>query len=373
MSNRPTTSAHTATDDQSTPILPAGCDDGHFAIKICAGPGKFFTIPARAWPGRLNTAEFKADGGNSDLLYETAAGEIVTITANDTVSPAIDTRSNDYPTSGVNRALVAHSLKQAGFTDNDGLYLVTGLPVDRYYVNGLKNEPLIEAKRINLTREVRTAEYTGANGILVPTKSLAKVVKHDVISEAVAAFLDALLDYSGNPNADFAELSQDVPIPVVDVGGKTLDIAVVKEGGGGLYDSLSGTADIGALNLYDQIDIDLRNRFSIADSVPFNFRLRAIQTGKYRLYGVQHDVKDLIDNALDAFAEQVGFEVSRKIGDASKFGSKVIFVGGGAELLKNHLSRVFPRLPVDAIHIPAQPEFANARGMYKAARANLDE
>lgn len=353
-------------------LVPVGVDDGHFANKTCAGPDLYFSTPSRAWPGRLNTAEFNNAGSSDhDLLYETAPGEIVTITANNAVAKSMDTRMEDYPTSGVNRALVAYSLKQAGFTDEHSLYLVTGLPVNRYYVNGVKNDSLIEAKRKNLLRKVKTAETHGPNGVSVPGRDLAYVGRHDVISEAVAAYMDALLDFDGNQNEDFAEMSQDVPIPVVDLGGKTLDIAVVKEGGTGLYDNLSGTADIGALNLYDQIDQDLRARFDISEEVPYIYRQRAIQTGTYLLYGERHDVTDLIEKALSQFAEQVGFEVSRKLGDASQFGSKVIFVGGGSILLRNHLHLVFPKLPTKAIHIPDNPEFANARGMYKAAVANL--
>ncbi|WP_342051243.1 MULTISPECIES: ParM/StbA family protein [unclassified Cupriavidus] len=345
-------------------ILPVGVDDGHFGIKVVAGPGRSFVMPARAWAGKLLTAQFN-DGQVAGNVYETADGEFVTITANDVAAPAVDTRSGDYPTSSVNRALVAHALVEAGVSGQQ-VSIVTGLPVDRFYLHGSKNIDLIEAKKSSLLRPL--ARPVGSDGL----PALATVVEHAVISEAVAAFLDALLDFDGNEDPEFGEISEDYPVAVVDVGGKTTDIAVVREGGGGLYSEKSGTAEVGALYLYDQLDRRLREQFQLKEEVPFAYRKRAIETGSYMLWGKKHDVSQLVGEALDDFAVQVGHEVSKRLKDASMFG-RTLFVGGGARLLGSRRAQVFPGVPGEGIWIPEEPEFANARGMYKAAYASLTQ
>lgn len=341
-------------------LHPVGCDDGHYAIKVCAGADKFFVMPARSAPGRLKASNF-AGAALDDLVYETSPGEFVTITAGDMLSPAVDTRTDDYPTSSPNRALVAHALRSTGILGE--VVLVSGLPVDRFYKDGVRNQGLIEAKRESLLRSV-----TSVGGAQLP-----KVTRHKVISEAVAAFYDKLLDYEGHEDAEFAEISDESPVVVVDAGGKTLDLATVKEGGAGLYQELSGTADVGALFLYDAIDARLREKFSIIERIPHISLARAIERGTFRVYGERHDVSNIVGEELDRFADRVGFEVRKLVGDASRFG-KVLFVGGGANLLRERLDRVFPGVPAHAVSLaPATDNpaidagFANARGMYKAA------
>lgn len=349
----------------SSGLIPVGVDDGHFAIKCCAGPDSFFSLPSRSYPGRLHISGMSGDVLNNDLLYETAEGEFVTITADHALSPAVDTRHNDYPTSSPNRALVAHALRKMKVANP--VSIVTGLPVNRFYVGGQRNNDLIEAKRQSLLRPVKDA-----SGNLV-----VQVERHQVISEAVAAYYDALLDFQGCYNNDFKEIADYEPIAVVDAGGKTLDIATVKEGGQGLYQELSGTSETGALFLYDSLDKALREHFNVTDAIPQHRLLQAIQTGKYRLYQQIHDVSDIVNAQLNNFANRVHFEVNKLLGDASRFGG-VLFVGGGANLLADRLELVFPNLPPQAIttaSVDSDPNtnssFANARGMYKAALLSL--
>lgn len=348
-------------------VAPVGVDDGHFAIKCCAGADAFFLLPARSSPGRLQISDMGGDVANNDLLYETADGEFVTITADNSLAPAVDTRTNDYPTSSPNRALVVHALRKMNI--QDPVSIVTGLPVNRFYVGGQRNSELIEAKRQSLLRPVKDS-----SGNLV-----VKVQRHQVISEAVAAYYDALLDFNGRYNKDFKEIADEEPIAVVDAGGKTLDIATVKEGGQGLYQELSGTSETGALFLYDSLDKAFREHFQINDEIPQQKLLQAIQTGKYRLYRETHDVKSIVDLHLDNFAHRVHFEVTKLLGDSSRLGS-VLFVGGGANLLAERLPIVFPNLPPQAITIAPvdsnpsiNSSFSNARGMYKAALLSLRE
>lgn len=341
-------------------LIPAGADDGHYAIKIAVmRPGAdiaTFSMPARAWNGKVNSASLteSASSEGLDKLYESADNEYVTITADDMLGKYVDTRSNDYPTSTVNRALVHYALRQAGVAGPTSL--VSGLPVDRFYAGEVPNKELIDAKRLNLLKPIRCMA-----DVDVPV-----VEKHQVLSEAVAAYFDQRYGDDGKLNQEFHELAKMAPIAMLDVGGKTLDTAVVREGGTGLYKEMSGTADIGALSLYDQLNQELRNKFDLNKDVPIKYREYAVQTGKYTLYGKTHDVQAMVDRLLADFADQVRFEVSRRLDDASQFG-RTLFVGGGAVLLERFRDRVFPNLPPEAIVIPNNPSFANARGMAKAA------
>lgn len=347
-------------DSNSTHLTAAGADDGHYAIKIAVmQPGArihTFSIPARAWGGKLTTAALTEDAGQAhdDTLYESTEGEFVTITANDMLGKFVDTRTNDYPTSSVNRALVHYALRHAGVVGP--VSLVSGLPVDRFYEGALPNQALIEAKRRNLLRPIRC---------LAPVE-VPVIEQHKVLSEAVAAYFDARYDDDGQPNREFFELSQDMPVAVVDVGGKTTDTAVVREGGTGLYKELSGTADIGSLTFCDQLDRSLRKEFALNQPINIKYLERAVQTGKYTLYGKGYDVSEIVNRELASFADQVRFETEKRLKDASAFG-RTLFVGGGAEMLKSMRDRVFPNLPAEAVTVPPNPGYANARGMAKAA------
>lgn len=348
--------------------LNVGCDDGHFAVKVCAGENLFFTIPSRAAIGRLASTDISGEQDFS-MLYETAEGEFITVIANDDMSQAEDTRTADFPLSSANRALVSHALRntfaKGGFEpENISINLISGLPINRFYSNGgSANRDLIEGKKSSLLRPVRAGDGS----------PLALIENHSVISEAVASYFDVLLNFDGSYNQAFKELADEEPIAVVDVGGKTLDIAAIKAGGRGIHADQSGTTDSGALYLYDLVDSALRTRFGITEPIPFTRIERTLKNHTYNLWGERHDVSDLINGQLDAFADRIAAFVAQHLGDATRFG-RVLFVGGGANLLQDRLDRVFPTINQKAISTSVESDdprvnasFANARGMYKAA------
>jgi len=343
-------------------LIPVGCDDGHFSIKICAGPNveDFFSMQSRAKFGRAGVSSISGATAN-DLIYETSPGEYVTITADDLLGDAQDTRTLDYPTSSPNRALVAHALRRKKIVNE--VFLVSGLPVNRFYLDGERNTTLIDGKRESLMRPVLPL-----SGELPP-----KIVEHKVVSEATAAYLDCLINFDGTYNAEFKQLSDEEAIAVVDVGGRTLDIAVIKEGGTGVYQNKSGTADVGCLFVYDELESDLLRNFDGKDAIPFNRLVKTLNTGTYSVYSKKFDVSEIVNNLLDRFAERIAFESKKLLGDASSFG-RVIFVGGGANVLHSRLDMVFPHLPAHAVTCAPMSDdprvnstYANVRGMYKAA------
>lgn len=356
-------------EDNSRINLNVGCDDGHFAVKVCAGENLFLSIPSRAAIGRFASTDIS---GNRDLsrVYETAENEYITVfdAGEHDMGIVVDTRTADFPLSSANRALVNHALRKL-LVENGldpksiAISLISGLPINRFYTEGGgANHELIEGKTASLLRPVKAEDDL----------PLPLIESHSIISEAVASYFDVLLNFDGSYNKKFKELSDQEPIAVVDIGGKTLDIAAIRAGGRGIHSNQSGTTDMGALYLYDLVDAALRQRFNIKEPIPFNRLERTIKTKSYNLWGDDEDVSELIDHHLDAFADRIAAFVAQNIGDATRFG-RVLFVGGGANLLQDRLDRVFPSINPKAITTfpdsddpRVNASFANARGMYKA-------
>ena len=98
------------------------------------------------------------------------------------------------------------------------MHLITGLPVDQYYKNGAPNQELIGQKIASLAKAVQRV----GKG-----PRLARIAGQSVISEAIAAFYDALIQPDGEFNAEIEALIARRPIAVMDIGGKTTDLVVV--------------------------------------------------------------------------------------------------------------------------------------------------
>lgn len=351
-----------------------GLDDGHYAIKVCAGRGRFLTVPSSIKVGREVVSD-ESGQNNHELVFTTDSNEFYTITAyQKLVQGNMDTRDKDFAISSANRALGYHAMSRA---EKEGLIpqgialsVVSGLPINRFYDDqGVVNEDFIARKRTSLTLPIHNQ-----GGVVLPT-----VGKHQIISEAVASFFDAAYDFEGNRNEAFFQLADLAPTAIIDIGGKTLDVAVIKEGGAGLYYSSSGTLDTGgALFYYDALNDALmkflQERHPDAVVAPLTKEKidTAVKTGLLFYYG-QVDVKDIVEKELKSFADRIRNFVTPKLGNGSEYGS-ILFVGGGSNLLYNHVNQVFPNIPRQAISI-CEPDsdpntnssYSNARGMYKAA------
>ena len=170
--------------------------------------------------------------------------------------------------------------------------------------------------------------------------------------QAIAAFVDYLLD-------DNLE-EQDVPagrVAVVDVGGRTTDVAVVIDGDR-FDESRSGTENIGVLDVYNALAKGIRTKFKTRDKFPLVTMDHTVRSGRITLWGQEHDVADLVADVIREQEVKVAREVERKLGSASNV-DVVLFVGGGSALFKD-IARHFRNG-----RMAADPEFANARGLWK--------
>jgi plasmid segregation protein ParM len=345
----------------ATKLMYAGIDDGHYGIKIVLEDGSSFNMPSRAAYGIHQVIAFDGDD-SQDSTYAIDQTDI-TVLEDYALVPAQDTRfmtKPSYAVSPLNRALVNHGLLRVAKRNNIDLdkvtfAIVTGLPVGQFYTAGRKDDLLIDAKIKNLLK----APISNKNHSV----KLPRIESHNVISEGIAAYFDLLFDMNGVEQEATLAMVRDRALAIVDVGGKTTDIAMVSEGGRGLYPERSGTKDFGVLQVNDYVAAGLQQRFKLSSAPPAKHVEAAIQSKTYRLSGDTHDISDLVQEALDKLAILVQSEINKLIGDGHDLGH-VAFVGGGTILLKKHFAHLYPNQSI----FPEQPEFANARGMLKAAK-----
>jgi len=319
------------------PEVSVGCDDGHFGIKVCTDDWRQIYVPSRVSLG----SQLISLDGSDDNCYE-SGGESYTVSNS---IATIDTRFQDYPLSDVNRVLVSHALIKAGL-GGQNVRLVTGLPVQDYYVGSARNTAFIDRKVKNLL----DGSVTNRN----PNVVCAKIVAHLVVSEGIAAFYDLLIDKEGNINSALADQVASGSIAVLDIGGKTTDSAVIVNGGKGIEANRSGTAYLGGLSLNTAVEPRLKAKLKV-DSLSTRQIEDAVAKGVLRAFGSEHDVSEIILDEKKALAHQI-------ISDAADL-EAVYFVGGGSLLLQAQLQDLFPH----AVFVE-DPQFANARGMLKFAK-----
>jgi len=320
-------------------------DDGYAQIKLFgdnpAGGDPIrlsFRTSVRSGRGGLTSM----DGGSSDS-YRTEEGEEFTVS--DSVAGE-NTQFDSFHTSTMNRVLVQHGLLKGGYGGLE-VDLITGLPVADYFSSGEMDEAKIEAKTANLLKGLERI------GRATP---LARIANVEIGCQAVAAWVDYALDDDLENKVDLSKR-----IAIVDIGGRTTDIAVVVNGSQIDHD-LSGTANVGVLDVYKALQHSIRARFGIRDAFPIAMLDKAVRAKTLELWGNDEDVSDLVAAAIAEIVPKVEREIERRLGDAASI-FKVVFVGGGGALFRD-----IPERRLRNGHLPDDPEFSNARGLWKFSR-----
>ena len=335
-----------------------GVDDGHDSIKVCTGfdeaAEKYLctTIKSQAM---LGVHQIVSMGSMGSSAYS-SNGEEFTILSDNALGVAMDTRFLQYPTSNLNRVLVQHSLLKAGLAGED-VFVISGLPVDQYYQAGKQNKALIDKKLESLQINVASLDKSVES---------AAIKGGFVVSEGIAVIYDLLFDGKGAALKEMSELVARRPVAVIDMGGKTLDIATVMEGLAGVYQPRSGTENLGAIDLKRNVAAAIKAKFSLNNEPPLKYIDEAFVTKQYEFFGEKHDVSDIVETNCWDYLKKVKNAFLTKLGDGSDLGA-AIFSGGGAALLMLALGNdVFKNVYSGRIILPAEPEYANARGNWKA-------
>ncbi|WP_408903441.1 plasmid segregation protein ParM domain-containing protein [Methylobacterium radiotolerans] len=324
-----------------TPPLVA-IDDGYAQTKLY-GQGPDGQIVRRVLRssvriGSHGLGSFAGDGAVG--LWQTEEGNKYTVS--DEIE-AEDPRFTDFHLSPINRVLVNHALSLAGF-GGTRVDIVTGLPVKEFFKEQRKDEERIQRKRDNLSR----GAFPKSNGVEAPV-----LCDIQVGCQAIAAYVDWALDDELKTRNDTGKT-----IAIVDIGGRTTDVAVVV-GGKSIDHERSGTADVGVLDVYKGVLDRVRSRFELDDdALPLSLMNEAVRTGTMQLFGRPNDVTDIVADVVGQVQERALREIQRRLGRAATLHA-IVFVGGGSALFKD-IANAYQNGKMSD-----DPEFANARGLYK--------
>ncbi len=262
-----------------------------------------------------------------------------------------ETRWDGYHVSAMNRVSVHHGLAQAGLFDAR-LQLVAGLPVREYFRNGARNAAFINSKIESLKKPVlhHSGRRVDISGVIIAP-------------QAIAVFADWAMDENfklRDPDLKSAEIA------VVDIGGRTTDIAVITRAGSAVDHARSGTENIGILDVVLGIERGLREKFDLPDErLPQGILMNTLRTGEAKLFGRLKPAQDVVEMAKREIQAKVRRLLQQKLGSAVSLHS-VLFVGGGALAMKE-LAADYPNNGM----VINDPEFANARGMFRLGQSSL--
>ena len=261
-----------------------------------------------------------------------------------------NTRFDDYPYSPGNLAVAVHAMREAGVTGE--VDVVTGMPVNRYYTNeGDARRDVVQRKRKSWMREI---EGLDAHGRVLPESEMPRIGRVNVVSEAVAAWFDYCVDDEGV----VLESRLKEQVAVVDIGGRTTDVAVIEDAS--VLMAHSGTTDHGALDIHAAIDRRIQGQLGLTRPVPRQRIAEGMESGIVRVGANDVDIRAMRSEEKRLLVERIKLFVSSLIGSEAAFIHRVIFVGGGAAMLREELQGMYPQMEV-----ADEAQYANARGMFK--------
>lgn len=327
----------------------AGVDDGFAETKIVLSNGKVVRIPSQAKAGEMN--QISINGSATTVFsYGTQDGRYIIGDIREAESTAFD----DYPVSAMNRVIVTHALRKAGVPANAELYICSGLPINKFYISGKINQKSVKAKRKNLLLN----DVTSSEGAI-----LGKIVKHDVVSEGIAAWMDIVLERNEHGKIAFNPELITERIAIIDIGGRTTDIAVIQNGV--LDTGRSSTIQVGMLAVRDEVFQKIFDKFEIEPTVE---QMNSVMENKsIKLFGEHHPVDDIVESAKKSTVVGIESQVKKCLGNASDL-DRVVFVGGTVMQIQSYLDGWFRHQTIGD-----DPSFANARGMQKFAEMMMSK
>ena len=255
-----------------------------------------------------------------------------------------DTRFPTYPYSILNTVLSYHALIEAGFTGKDKVHLSSGLPLDHFFDGADIDDNRISDKIQQFNR--RSVEIRGGGDV-------PKARIENVYPEALSGWLDISLDNDGNDTEQ-----QTRPVGLVDIGGRTTDIAVVLPGFQ-IDPDFTSTINRGYLDVCGKLNEYLIREHDCG-TIETSVLDDALRTKEIQLVrGEMTDISEHCENAIGYVSGEIMREAERKLSRASHLVGTCYF-GGGVEHMREQLSRG------KSTFIPDRPQFSNARGYLKA-------
>lgn len=329
-------------------------DDGHAYTKGAyydeTGNIRTIAIKTLVTPGAHVSVSYS--GAQAGNIYTT---EDAQYTVGDVF--AGDSRYESYQFSPANRVMVHHLLWQIGCTPDTPITLSVSTPMGNF-LDRSEREAIIQRRQSNLTVPVYPLD----------TMQSLQVQHVTVYPEAAAAYIDVLLNEDGSDAC-----SAPPRMAIVDIGGRTTDVAIIY--GGNIHAYNSGTEELGALNIIHDIATEIAKEFQIKTHrihLMYDMAETAIHSfsehgeAEVVIYGKSRNITQIVKNIRKQFLEQIVTIVERRIGDAAVTLDKILFIGGGAAMLRKEILQLQRKM--DHIDIHPIPQFANALGMLKYAK-----
>jgi plasmid segregation protein ParM len=321
------------------PML-VGLDDGYDHTKVCTveRSDRFATAVSTT---RKRTARVLAHDGPEDLAY-LIGNEEFTVGAH--VQTPLDTRSDDYPYSAASLAVAMEAIRRVA-PATVKVHVVTGLPLNRFFdPNGRLNQDKVDRKARGWCRPIKTIQ-----GVALP-----QITQVTVIAQAVAAWFDFIIDDNMREKEDV----MNDHMAVVDIGGRTTDLAVFNMTD--LNMRTSGTLDYGMLNVSDEVVRFIEDRHP-GVSPSRDMVVKAMQQRIAHVGANSYDVTGQIGDGKRILADRIAEFVRRRLGGDIHHLKRILFVGGGsselkAEILQRFSSACFPS---------GDPQMSNVKGMLK--------
>lgn len=353
-----------------------GIDDGHDGIKVYFGSSDGISAPVKA---QIQSKAQKGLGDDLDLSEAEQArmtikvdgingGEPTTFLVDeDFVNDKIDTRTDAYPYSALNLALITQAIRKVrpaleGIT---GLKIIAGLPANQYYdkVAGGKNDVLIDKKVDNLKTLSRA--YSPADKHL-PNEGRFDAIEAEIMPEGYGIAFNLMFDDDLKPTEYHEQFRQHGCI-IVDIGGRTVDVVTVmprtcKPKGSDLL-----SFDKGVLYLRETIASTLTERLNLKNNLNENSVDMILKTGWFgrKNSSKGYDVTDDLEKIKQKHVKEIYRAIKGAL-DSNEAVGGVILSGGGSVLLGEMLKDVIDKgdHPGEVI-LPDEMVFGNAKGFWK--------
>lgn len=339
-------------------ILHVGLDDGYNTTIAYTGRNETIITPSRVRIGGSSAITFGAgDDAEKPVQYRTGDN---TYSVN--AAQSDDTVNDDYPYSGANRVMVHHALGQVRYKDDAmPLHICTGLPIRRYYKsNATPNEEVIDKKTASLKLPVTCIDRNNLE---------LNIARNIVMPESLSAIFDSLYEerrsphepHNGNPKVIQHKHKLNEHVAFIDIGGRTTDVAIWA--GGRVEKGNFSTLNVGMESIYDDIRDAIEDEFGLPQ-VPQSIVAHAFKTGSVMLSNRDHEIKQLVDDAVNTTCERIRNLIHTVVGSQAKLLNEVQFIGGGAEALYlRGLSNIYENQ-----RLADDPVVVNARAFYKYLR-----
>lgn len=324
------------------PMLVA-VDDGFDYTKVCSmeRSDRFATAVSAT---RKRTARLIGQDRTDTLTYLIGDEEFV---VGAQVQDPLDTRSDHHPYSAASLSIAMEAIRRV-VPAPVKVHVVTGLPLSRFFdSNGDVYQENVDRKARGWCRPVRTAQ-----GVPLP-----QITQVTVIAQAVAAWFDFIIDDDMRERHDVMHDH----MAVVDIGGRTTDLAVFKMTE--LDMRTSGTLDYGMLNVSDEVVRFIEDKHP-GVSPSREMIVKAMQQRTAHVGPNSYDVTNEIERGKRSVIDKIDEFARRRLGGDLHHLKRILFVGGGSTELKAEILRRFP----SACFSSSDPQMSNARGMLKYGR-----